>query len=116
MPISLEELTADAPEGSVGPLTLVVAAGRTGQRSPVGWIDAAGRRRSVLVEEARAEDEAGRAPASAATGAVPEAGSVIVVPGAEHVSGSPALPEERGRTGDRRGRFVRRATNGVRPE
>ena len=124
MAISLEELTAVAPEGSVGPLTLVVAAGRSGQRSPVGWIVAARRRRSSLVEEARAEYEAGRAPASAATapsivlatGAVPEAGSVIVVPGAEHVSGSPALPEETGRTGDRRGRFVRRATNGVRPE
>ena len=152
MAIAFEELTAVALEGSVGPLTLavgagalavalaagstrplrrmastsVVAAGRNAQLNPRGWIDAARRNWSSLVEEARAEYEAGRAPASVvsappvvvatATGAVPEAGSVIVVPGAEGVPASLALPDETNRTRDQRGRFVRRATNGRQPE
>ena len=151
MAISLEELTAVALEGSVGPLTLavgagalavalaagstrplrrigatsVLAAGRAGQLNPIGWIEVVRRQWSSLVDEARAEYEASRAPASSAgapsiviataTGAVPEAGSVIVVPGAVDGPVSLEVPEG-SRTRDPRGRFVRRATNGVQPE
>jgi hypothetical protein len=151
MAISVEELAAVAFEGSVGPLTLavgagalavalaagstrplrrmastsVVAAGRNAHLDPRGWVDAARRHWSSLVEEARAEYEAGRAPAAivtapsvvvaTATGAVPEAGRVIV-PGADNGSGTLVLPEDASRTRDRRGRFVRRATNGRQPE
>jgi len=152
MATSFEELTAVALEGSVGPLTLavgagalavalaagstrplrrmastsVVAAGRNAQLNPKGWIEAARRHWSSLVEEARAEYEAGRLPATAIvtpsivvateTGAVPAAGSVIVVPGAAGVPASLAPTEEASRTRDQRGRFVRRATNGRQPE
>lgn len=145
MAISLEELTAIALEGSVGPLTLAVGAGalavalaagstrplrrmastsmaavgQNAQLNPKGWIEAARRRWASLVEEARAEYEAGRAPASivvaSATGAVPERGGIIVVPGAEGVPASLALTDDIRRTRDQRGRFVRRATNGVQP-
>ena len=152
MAISLEELTAVALEGSVGPLTLavgagalavalaasstrplrrmastsMVAVGQNAQLNPKGWIEAARRRWTSLVEEARAEYEAGRAPAptvtapsvvvATTTGAVPKAGSVIVVPGAEGVPASLALTDDIRRTRDQRGRFVRRATNGVQPQ
>jgi hypothetical protein len=151
MAISLEELTTVALEGSVGPLTLavgagalavalaasstrplrrigatsVLAAGRAGHLNPIGWIEVVRRQWSSLVDEARAEYEASRAPASSAgapsivvataTGAVPEAGSVIVVPGAIDGPVSLEVPEG-SRTRDPRGRFVRRATNGVQPE
>jgi hypothetical protein len=151
MAISLDELAAVALEGSVGPLTLavgagalavalaagatrpirrmtatsVLAAGRAVQLSPIGWLGAARRGWTSLVDEARTEYQASRAPVSSAvsesvvvanaTGAVPEAGSVIVLPGstATEVSLDHDDPQ---RTRDQRGRFVRRATNGVRPE
>ena len=117
--------------GSTRPLrriasTSVVAAGRNGQLNLIGWIDVARRRWFSLVEEARAEYESSRASVSTdrassivvatATGAVPEAGSVIVVPGADELPPVLALPEGTGRTRDQRGRFIRRATNGVQPE
>jgi hypothetical protein len=109
MALSCEEFTAAALEGSVGPLTLDVgvgagAAGRDARLDPKGRIASARRHRPSLVEEARAEDEAGRAPAP-----VPSAPSVVAAtaPG--------AVPDETRRTRDRRGRFVRRTTNGRRP-
>ncbi|HZO29859.1 MAG TPA: hypothetical protein VFH48_28125 [Chloroflexota bacterium] len=151
MAISLEELTAVALEGSVGPLTLavgagalavalaagstrplrriastsIVTAGRTGQINPVAWIEAAKRHWVSLVEEARAEYVASRELAAGpvtssvvianATGAVSEAGA-IVVPGADRAPATLVLPEESSRTRDQRGRFIRRATNGVQPD
>ena len=162
MAISLEELTAAALEGSVGPLTLavgagalavalaagstrplrriastsVLAVGRTGQLNPVGWVGAAKRHWSSLVDEARAEYEASHAPrpiivsptgatptdppptvlVASSTGAVSEAGSVVVVPESENISASLDRPAEANRIRDQRGRFIRRATNGVQPE
>ncbi len=130
---SPDELTAVAHEGSVGPLTLAVGAGalavepaagptcpprriasasgmatgRNGQLTPLGRVDAARRHWSSLVEEARAADEAGRAPASSillSTDVAPASGVV-----------SFDLPETN-RTRDPRGRCVRRATHGVQPE
>jgi hypothetical protein len=151
MAISLEELTAAALEGSVGPVTLavgasalavalaagstrplrriaatsVLAAERAGQFSLSGWFEAARRRWTSLVEEARAEYEASRLPAGSAaaspivvataTGVAPEAGNVIVVPGSLDVPESFDL-QAASRTRDQRGRFVRRATNGAQPE
>jgi hypothetical protein len=115
----------------------VVTAGRTGQLNPIVWIDAARRQWIRLVDEARAEYEATRAPSivvanaagavsdaasappivvASATGAVPEAGSVVVLPRHEEVPTSLVIPENGTRTRDQRGRFIRRATNGVQPE
>jgi len=152
MAISLEELTAVALEGSVGPLTLavgagalavalaagstrplrrmastsVVAAGRNGQLNPITWLDAARRHWTSLVDEARTEYQASRAPmpmdrassivVATATGVVPEAGSVIIMPETAHVPTPLVLPEDGTRIRDPRGRFIRRATNGVQPE
>lgn len=103
----------------------LVTAGRTGQLNPIGWIGAARRQWLSLVEEARTEYEASRAAAASlvtssvvaasATGAVPEAGTVVV-PGTDRAPATLVLPEESSRIRDQRGRFVRRATNGLQPE
>ena len=151
MAISLDELAAAALEGSIGPLSLAigagavavalaagstrpirriaatsaVAAGRTGQLNPIGWLRAVQRGWASLVDEARAEYQASRAPASGpvaesvvvanAAGAVPEAGTVIIVP--DFAAGRASVDQEdKQRIRDQRGRFVRRATNGVQPE
>lgn len=151
MAISLDELAAVALEGSFGPLTLAVgagalavalaagstrpirriaatsvaAAGRAGQLSPIGWLGAARRGWTGLVDEARAEYQASRAATSGtvaesivvanAAGAVSESGSLIVVPESAAVPAS-LDPQDAQRIRDQRGRFVRRATNGVQPE
>ena len=151
MAISLDELATVAFEGSVGPLTLavgagalaialaagstrplrriaatsVLAAGRTRQLRPLGWFGAACRGWTSLVDEARAEYQASRAPTfggvaapvvvANAAGAVPETGSVIVVPGSADAAVALEHPDTN-RIRDQRGRFVRRATNGVQPE
>ena len=151
MAISLEELTAAALEGSVGPVSLavgasaiavalaagsmrplrriaatsVLAAERAGQFSLTGWLGTAKRRWFDLVDEARAEYEAGRLPSeglaaspivvTTAARVVPETGTVIVVPALREAPASFDF-EAANRTRDQRGRFVRRATNGAEPE
>jgi hypothetical protein len=151
MAISLEELTAAALEGSVGPVTLavgasaiavalaagstrplrriaattVIAAERTGSLNLGGWFAAVKGRWLGLVEEARTEYESGRRDprdvaasplvvASAASVVAEPAGNLIVSASTEPSS----IPEMHvaGRGRDQRGRFIRRATNGVRPE
>ena len=116
--------------GSTRPLrrmtaTSVLAAGRTVQFSPIGWFGAARRGWTSLVDEARTEYQASCAPTSGAVsesvvvanaaGVVPETGSTILVPETAAAVTSLDL-EDPQRTRDQRGRFVRRATNGVRPE
>ena len=172
MAIPLEELTAVALEGSVGPVTLavgasalavalaagstrplrrmvatsVVAAERSGQIGVRDWLDAVKHGWLGLVEEARAEYEAGRrattpvasapiaSPPIVATtsGFVPPAGTTMARAASAQVSAvvESAMPiDEREsadaagtpddplvvRTRDRRGRFIRRATNGLQP-
>jgi hypothetical protein len=105
--------------------TSVLAAGRAVQLTPTDWLGAARRGWTSLVDEARTEYQASRASASGAVaesivvanaaGAVPEAGSVIVIPGSTGTA-TAFDHEDSQRTRDQRGRFVRRATNGARPD
>jgi hypothetical protein len=161
MAISLEELAVGALEGSVGPWSLavgasalavalaagsmrplqriaatsVVAADRAGRFSLKRWIGAARRGWAELVDEARAEYEAGRRPGvdretktvvvASASGFVSETDRIVVpatvVEGGQTVGVQPLEVPPRdqdaaSRTRDQRGRFVRRRTNGARPE
>ena len=114
--------------------TSVLSAERLGQVSLIGWLGAARLGWTSVVHEARAEYEASRQPSArpesavvvaSVSGVVPERGR-IVVPGAsandapvataQHLVALPFDEHATGRTRDQRGRFVRRATNGVRPE
>jgi hypothetical protein len=161
MAISIEELAAGALDASVGPWTLAVGASalavalaagsarpiqriaatsvvsveRLGQASLTGWLGAARRGWTSLVDEARAEYEAGRQPSvrpeasamvvASASGVVPERGRIVVpeasandapAVSAKHIVTPPHDESAASRKRDRRGRFVRRATNGARPE
>jgi hypothetical protein len=144
MALSLEELTAAALEGAVGPVTLAVGASalalalaagttrplrriaassavaveRAGQLSLTGWLGTVKRGWRDLVAEARAEYEADRPAANSGASPIVVASASTVVPGEGTVVVVPSIRESEtaSRTRDRRGRFVRRATNGAQPE
>jgi hypothetical protein len=131
--------------GSARPLrrmaaTSALAAGRAGRAGQVrqvrqvsltGWLGATRRRWRGMVDEARAEYEAGRrrGPAggetavpplvvASASGAVSEPGQVVVPSPGDAPGEAPgrAGRSAGSRTRDQRGRFVRQATNGTQPQ
>ncbi|MFN8635848.1 MAG: hypothetical protein U0893_18520 [Chloroflexota bacterium] len=107
------------------------AAKRVGTLNPTSWLGAARRSWLRLVDEARTEYEAGRQGSTAVTSAIvvasasgvaQEPGTVMIVtaesdavPSDVLVTDADADEHAESPTRDRRGRFVRRATNGTRP-
>jgi hypothetical protein len=125
--------------GSVRPIqrmtaTSVVAAERAGRLRVTDWLGVARREWAGLVDEARAEYDAARGhvesvdttsiAVASASGYVPEPGSIVVpaTPATDALTEAQPLvlppfdDHAASRVRDQRGRFVRRGTNGARPE